>query len=137
MVFDYYYLFKVLLRKPQTDYSPQIDISMNTICFSTYVKECCSSTEFANLFEKYSNSRLKHIYGVDIAIIGKMHYYLVKEGADVEKAIRWMKKSVKEMLYDPLMDRPYFDWIHNCTNSELVQIVLEDALSTCAPQERA
>ena len=110
---------------------------MNKICFATYVKECCSSTEFANLFEKYSNSRLKHIYGVDIAIIGKMHYYLVKEGADVEKAIRWMKKSVKEMLYDPLMDRPYFDWIHNCTNSELVQIVLEDALGTCAPQKRA
>ena len=110
---------------------------MNTICFATYVKECCSSTEFANLLEKYSNSSLEHQYGVDIAIIGKMHYYLVKEGADVEKAIGWMKNSVKDMLYDPLMDCPYIDWIHGYTNSELVQIVLEDALSTYAPQERA
>lgn len=110
---------------------------MNKIRFSTYVKECSSSTEFANLFEKYSNSRLKHIYGVDVAIIGKMHYYLVTEGADVEKAIRWMEDSVTDMLYDPLMDRPYIDWIHSYTNRELVQIVLEDALGTCAPKKRA
>lgn len=130
------FIFKVLLRKPETDYSPQIDTTMNTICLSTYVKEC-SSTEFANLFKKYSNSRLKHIYGVDIAIIGKMHYYLVKEGADVEKATRWMENNIKDMLYDPLMDCPYIDWIHDYTNSELVQLVLEDAIGTYTLNECA
>ena len=59
----------------------------------------CNNIEEMRKMSNYSNNRLT-IANVEIAISGLYHYYVAKEGADVERAKLWMLKHINPVYWD-------------------------------------
>ena len=98
----------------------------NSIYFSTYMVEC-SSTEAMRKLSNNTNNRFT-VANVDIAISGPYHFYVVKAGADVERAKRWMSKHIKSVLLDLYGEDEYgYRRFVNARFRHLVQSALKDA----------
>lgn len=67
----------------------------------------CNNIEEMRKMSNYTNNRLT-IANVDIAISGLYHYYVVKDGADVERAKSWMLKHINPVDWD-LSDEEDFE----------------------------
>ena len=110
----------------------------NSIDFSTYMVEC-SSTEAMRNLSKNTNNRFT-VANVDIAISGPYHFYVVKSGADVERAKRWMSKHIKSVLLDLYGEDEYgYHQFVNARFRHLVQSALKDAegVEVASPQRIA
>ena len=108
----------------------------NSIDFSTYMVEC-SSTEAMRNLSKNTNNRFT-VANVDIAISGPYHFYVVKAGADVERAKRWMSKHIESVLWDLYGEDEYgFHRYVNARFRHLVQSALKDTegVEVARPQQ--
>lgn len=93
---------------------------------SNFMVKCSSISEMVQMSNN-SNNRFT-VANVDIAISGPYHFYVVKAGADVERAKRWMSKHIKSVIWDLYGEDEYgFHRYVNARFRHLVQSVLKDA----------
>lgn len=96
---------------------------MNT---TNFMVKCSSISEMVQMSNN-SNNRFT-VANVDIAISGPYHFYVVKAGADVERAKRWMSKHIKSVIWDFYGEDEYgFHRFVNARFRHLVQSALKDA----------